>query len=130
MVEKKGGFRLETTDVIVSTTEGIPGQEIEKVKDIVSGNLVVPNSGGMHLSEKEEKLVKDIDYDRNTAGVINELRKQAMNRMIKAAEEIDADAIIGVDFKTSRVPGSDSGGDDTSVVKMEILAYGTAVKLK
>ena len=47
-------------------------------------------------------------------------REEAMSRMIKDAEQLDADAIVGVRFMTSAVMQGMS----------EILAFGTAVKLK
>ncbi len=119
----------KNSDVIVSTTESIPGHEIGKVIDIVSGNVVVPYRAEVDLVSSK-KVEKNVKIFKNTR-VMNDLRKQAMNRMTKAAKNLDADAIIGVDFKTSRLPGSSSGGTSSgSTVEMEILAYGTAVKLK
>jgi len=47
-------------------------------------------------------------------------REEAIDRMIGDAERIDADAIINVRFTTSNVMQNAS----------EVLAYGTAVRLK
>ena len=47
-------------------------------------------------------------------------REQAIERMIADAESLGADAIINVRFTTSMVMQGSS----------EVLAYGTAVKLK
>ena len=47
-------------------------------------------------------------------------REQAMERMIADAKSIDADAVINVRFTTSMI----------SQGTAEILAYGTAVRLK
>ncbi len=47
-------------------------------------------------------------------------REQAMQRMVKDAERMNADAIVNVRLTTSMVMQGAS----------EILAYGTAVKLK
>jgi uncharacterized protein YbjQ (UPF0145 family) len=49
-----------------------------------------------------------------------ESREQAMQRMIKDAEKLGADAIVGMRIATSMVMNGAA----------EILAYGTAVKLK
>ncbi len=49
-----------------------------------------------------------------------EAREQAMDRMVRDAERQGADAIIGVNFTTSMITQGAA----------EILAYGTAVKLK
>jgi len=47
-------------------------------------------------------------------------RDEAYNRMVNEADKLEADAIIGVRFMTSMVMQGAS----------EMLAYGTAVKLK
>ena len=52
--------------------------------------------------------------------MLNEAREEATNRMIKEAESLGADAIVGVRFGTS----------EATQGAAEIFAYGTAVKLK
>ena len=52
--------------------------------------------------------------------MLNEARTIATDRMIKEAEELGADAIVGVRFGSSSVMEGAS----------EMLAYGTAVKFK
>jgi len=49
-----------------------------------------------------------------------ESREQAIDRMIREAEELGADAIVGVRFTTSTVMQGAA----------ELLAYGTAVRIK
>ena len=51
---------------------------------------------------------------------MSDAREQAIDRMIADAEDLGADAIINVRFMTAMVMQGAS----------EILAYGTAVKLK
>jgi len=114
---------LEESDIILSTTKSIPGQEIEEIIDVVSGNIVVPDT-----TEADIELKQNDDVFKNP-NMMKDVRKQAMNRMTRTAEKIDADAIINVDFKSSRLPGSKAGGE-TERVEMEILTLGTAVKLK
>jgi uncharacterized protein YbjQ (UPF0145 family) len=72
-------------------------------KDIVAGfkNLV-----GGELKEYTEMMA--------------ESREIAISRMTKKAEELGADAVINVRFMTSAIAGGAA----------EIMAYGTAVKLK
>jgi len=112
------GFDTSSLDssIQIATTESIPGQEIEEIIDVVLGNVV-----------GDEKVKKDpSEIER-----MNDLREKAINVMTEVAENLDADAIIGVDIKSSRLPGSKTGGTDSDYyVEMEILAYGTAVKLK
>jgi uncharacterized protein YbjQ (UPF0145 family) len=51
--------------------------------------------------------------------MMGKARTTATNRMIAAAAQMDADAIINVRYMTTSVVGSAA----------ELLAYGTAVKL-
>ena len=52
--------------------------------------------------------------------MLADARKEALNRLIKAAKDLGADAVINVRFTTSQ----------TMAGAAELLAYGTAVKLK
>ena len=52
--------------------------------------------------------------------MLNEARQLATKRMVDEAEELGADAIVGVRFGSSMVMQGAA----------EILAYGTAVKIK
>ena len=56
---------------------------------------------------------------REYSKLMAESRQQAMDRMIHRAEELNADAIVGVRFTTSMLQAGAS----------EIFIYGTAVKL-
>ena len=57
---------------------------------------------------------------REYTEMLEEARQQALDRMIKEAEKMDADAVIGLRFGTSQVMRGAA----------EIIAYGTAVKFK
>ena len=72
-------------------------------KDIVAG---LKNIVGGELKEYTEMM--------------SESREIAISRMTKKAEELGADAVINVRFMTSAIMGGAS----------EIMAFGTAVKLK
>lgn len=52
--------------------------------------------------------------------MITEAREEALKRMVEAAEKLGADAVVNVRFSTSQVMAGAA----------EILAYGTAVKLR
>jgi uncharacterized protein YbjQ (UPF0145 family) len=52
--------------------------------------------------------------------MISDAREEALNRMIEEAAALDSDAVVNLRFTTSQVMGGAA----------EILAYGTAVKLK
>ncbi len=95
----------------------IPGREVAEILGISRGSVV-----------KARFFVRDIFASlRNLIGgevneyseLLEESREEAYKRMIKNAQEMGADAIIGFRFSTSSIMEGSS----------EILAYGTAVKL-
>ena len=91
--------------MIVTTQDKIENKSISQVLGVVSGQSI-----------RARHLGKDItEYSKLMA----ESRQQAMDRMIDRAEELSADAIVGVRFTTSMLQAGAS----------EIFIYGTAVKL-
>ncbi|SFK38509.1 heavy metal-binding domain-containing protein [Methylocapsa palsarum] len=52
-------------------------------------------------------------------------REHALRELVRKAEDIDADAIIGLDFEVDGVDSTEGSG----VALMRILATGVAVKL-
>ena len=60
-------------------------------------------------------MEKFIEYTR----MLSESREQALQRMIDRANELEADAIVGVRFQTSMIMQTTA----------ELLVYGTAVKI-
>ncbi|MCG8329680.1 MAG: YbjQ family protein [Chitinophagales bacterium] len=104
--------------MIITTTDFIPGREITEVIDIARGSTVRARNLGKDIFAGFRNLVGgEIDeYTRLMA----DAREHAIDRMMADAERLGADAIINVRFMTSAVVQGAS----------EILAYGTAVKLK
>ena len=104
--------------MIIVNTDFVQGKEITQMLGLVRGNTVQAKSIG-----------KDFKAGlRNIAGgeikeytdMLAESREIALSRMVTKAEKIGADAVINVRFMTSSIMGGAA----------EILAYGTAVKLK
>ena len=104
--------------MIITNTDFVTGKEIKEMLGLVKGNTVQAKSIG-----------KDFKAGlRNIAGgeikeytdMLAESREVALKRMKDKAEKLDADAIINVRFMTSSIMGGAA----------EMLAYGTAVKLK
>ena len=104
--------------MIITNTEFVTGKEIKEILGLIKGNTVQAKSIG-----------KDFKAGlRNIAGgeikeytdMLAESREVALKRMKDKAEKLDADAIINVRFMTSSIMGGAA----------EMLAYGTAVKLK
>jgi len=103
--------------VIVTNTESIPGYEIE-VLGVVFGNTV----RAKHIGKDILAGLKNIVGGELKAytDMLADARKEAANRMINEAEKLGADAIVNVRFTTLQ----------TMAGAAELLAYGTAVKLK
>lgn len=104
--------------MIITNTDYIPGKEINQILGMVRGNTV-----------QAKVFYKDIAAGfRNFVGgeikeyteMLSESREIALKRMEQKAEKMGADAVINVRFMTSAIMASAA----------EILAYGTAVKLK
>jgi uncharacterized protein YbjQ (UPF0145 family) len=104
--------------MLISTTENIPGKEIVEVLDIARGSTVRARNIGRDLFAGLKNIIggEISEYTRLMA----DAREQAIDRMIWDAERLGADAIINVRFTTAMVMQGCS----------EILAYGTAVRLR
>lgn len=104
--------------MLISTTESIPGKEIIEVIDIARGSTVRARNLGRDIFAGLKNLVggEISEYTR----LMVDAREQAIARMEADAQRMGADAIINVRFTTAMVMQGCS----------EILAYGTAVKLR
>ena len=105
-------------EVIVTTAFEVPERKIVKVLGIVRGNTVRARNLGRDIGAGFKNLIGGElrTYTEMTA----QSRDEAFNRMINDAVRVGADAVIGFNFSTSMVMQGAS----------EMLAYGTAVKLK
>jgi uncharacterized protein YbjQ (UPF0145 family) len=103
--------------MIISTTDKVPNKEITEILGIVRGNSVRARHIGRDFFAGLKNIVGG-EIDEYTK-LLEQSREQAMRRMIRDAEKLNADAVINVRFTTSMVMQATS----------EILAYGTAVKL-
>ena len=104
--------------MITTTTDFIPGQEISDILGIARGSTVRARNIGNDIFAGLKNIVGgEIDeYTKLQA----QSREQALQRMIDDAQKMGADAVLNVRFTTSMVMQGAA----------EILAYGTAVKLK
>jgi len=105
-------------EIIVTTAFEVPERKILKILGIARGNTVRARNIGRDIGAGFKNLIggEIQTYTEMTA----QSRDEAFNRMINDAIEMGADAIIGFNFSTSMVMQGAS----------EMLAYGTAVKLK
>jgi uncharacterized protein YbjQ (UPF0145 family) len=104
--------------MIITTTDHIPGQEITEVLDIARGSTVRARNIGRDIFAGLKSIVGG-EIEEYTK-LMAQAREQAIKRMVADAEVLGADAVINVRFTTAQVMQGAS----------EILAYGTAVKLK
>lgn len=104
--------------MIISTTELVPGKEVTEILGIARGSTVRARNIGRDIFAGLKNIVggEIEEYTKLQA----QAREQAMQRMVHDAERLHADAVLNVRLTTSMVIQGAS----------EILAYGTAVKLK
>lgn len=104
--------------MIVTTGFEVPGKKVVKILGVVRGNTVRTRNIGVDIGAAFKNMVGG-EIKTYTEMTI-QARDEAFNRMVNQATKIGADAIIGMGFMTSTVMQNTS----------EMLAYGTAVKLK
>lgn len=103
--------------MLITTQVTFADHEIAHTFGIVKGNTIRARHVGKDILAAFRNLVggEVMEYTKMMA----ESREQALDRMVKAAENLGADAITGVRFTSAAVMNSAA----------EILVYGTAVKL-
>ena len=104
--------------MIYTTTQEIPGREIVEVLGVVTGNVVQSKHVGRDIAAGFKSLIGG-EISGYTE-MLTEARHKAISRMVQHALELNADAVVGLRFTTSAIMSNAS----------EILAYGTAVKLR
>jgi len=104
--------------VIITTTDTIPNKEVAEILGISRGSTVRARNIGRDIFAGLKNIVggEISEYTKLQA----ESREQAMQRMKDDARKMGADAIINVRMTTAMIMQGTA----------EILAYGTAVKLK
>jgi uncharacterized protein YbjQ (UPF0145 family) len=104
--------------MLLSTQDELADYEIVQTLGMVMGNTIRARHVGKDIMASLRTLVggEITEYTKMLA----ESREQALDRMMAAARTRGADAILGVRFTTSAVMQGAA----------ELLAYGTAVKIK
>jgi uncharacterized protein YbjQ (UPF0145 family) len=101
--------------MIVVNTETIPGYLITAVLGIVQGNTVRSKHMGRDIAASFKNLVGG--ELKGYTELLTEARREALERMLSQAEQLQADAVVNVRFTTSAVTQGAA----------ELYAYGTAV---
>lgn len=102
-------------NMIITTSDTVPGHTIEKTIGYVSGNSVKARHVGSTLLASLKTIVGgDINQ---FATLMKDTRQQAINRMMEEAQAKGANAIVCMRLATSEIAQGCS----------ELCAYGTAV---
>ena len=104
--------------MILSTTFEVPGKKVSEILGVVKGNTVRARNIGRDIGAGLKNLVGG--EVKTYTEMTTHSRDEAFNRMVNEAVKLKADAVIGMKFMTSMIMQGAS----------EMLAYGTAVKLK
>ena len=104
--------------MVITTIETIPGKTIKESLGIVKGQVVQSKHLGSDFMAGLKTMVGG--EIKGYTDMLNRAREIATERMIEEAEKLGADAVVGVRYGSSSVMAGAS----------EMLAYGTAVKLK
>ncbi len=105
--------------MIVTTAIAIPGKEIVEVVGIVRGIVVRSPNVGQNLLGGLQGMLGGGDVEK-LAEMCEQARQESHDRMVQHAEKLGADAVVSMRY------------DATEYVQSmtEVLAYGTAVKLR
>ena len=104
--------------MIYTTTETIPGREIETVLGIVNGNIVQSKHVGRDIMAGLKGIVGG--ELKGYTEMLTEAREIAIERLVQDAAKLNADAVVGIRFTTSAITDGAS----------ELMVFGTTVKLK
>ncbi len=100
------------------TSDEIPGKEIVSVLGIVRGNTIRARNIGRDLIAVFKNIIGG-EIEEYTK-LMAESRDQSLDRMMKQAQEMGANAVVGIRISTSYIMANAA----------EILVYGTAVVIK
>ena len=101
--------------MLLSNLESVPGHQILKQLDGVYGSTVRSKHVGRDLMASLKNIVGG-ELTGYTE-LLEESRQEAMDRMIAKAQQLGANAIVGIRFSTSNIAQGAS----------ELFVYGTAV---
>ena len=105
-------------EIITTTTDSLPNKKVSEILGIVKGSTIRARHIGRDIAASFKNVIGG--EIKSYTQMISQSREEAFNRMVNDAADQGADAIINVRFVTSMVMQGAA----------EILAYGTAVKLK
>jgi len=108
---------VSKSDILIVTSEVIPGREIVQALGMVRGSTVRAKHLGSDIVAGLRNIVGG--EVKEYASLLAGSREQAIDRMIDQAFALGADAVVAVRMQTSTIQQGAS----------EVLVYGTAVRL-
>jgi len=102
-------------DILLVTSESVPGHRIVKVLGVVSGSVVMARNVGRDILAALRNLAGG--EIKEYTELLAQARNIALERLKERARKLGANAVICLRFTTSAVASGAA----------EILAYGTAV---
>ena len=106
------------SEMIVTTANEVPGAKVVQILGVVKGNTVRARNIGRDIGAGFKNVIGG--EIKTYTDMTTNARDEAFNRMVNQAIDLGADAVIGMRFMTSMIMQGAS----------EMLAYGTAVKLR
>ena len=104
--------------MIIVTTDYIAGKKVKETLGIVKGSIIKARWFGRDIAAQLKNIIGG--EIKSYTDLLIKARDEALDRMIQEAKNKNADAVINVRFATS----------DVMQGSAEVLAYGTAVRLK
>ncbi|MDQ3641022.1 MAG: YbjQ family protein [Actinomycetota bacterium] len=101
--------------MIVVNIETVPGHRIVELRGLVQGNTIRAKHLGRDIGAGPKNLVGG--ELRAYTELMTEARREALERMIEQARQLNANAVVNVRFTTTNVASGAA----------ELYAYGTAV---
>jgi uncharacterized protein YbjQ (UPF0145 family) len=104
--------------MLLTNIELVPGKKVARHLGLVQGSTVRSKHAGKDLLAGLKNIVGG-ELTSYTE-LLNEAREEALERMVRQAEAVGANAVLNVRFSTSAITQGAA----------ELLAYGTAVVLE
>lgn len=104
--------------MLITNIEEIPGRRIVEHYGLVSGSTVRAKHVGKDIMASLKNIVGG--ELKGYTELLEDARKQAMERMVAQAKELGTNAVVNVRFNTSSIAQGAS----------ELYIYGTAVKVE
>ena len=108
----------QSTDIVLSNTETVPGRRIVEFYGVVTGNTVRAKHLGRDIMAGLKNMVGG--ELKGYTELLQDSRLEATERMVAQAKSMGANAVVNVRFATSSIAQGAS----------ELFAYGTAVRVE